>query len=167
MTPSDDVLVRETVSEEQTGDLALALAGLLRAGDALSLSGTLGAGKTRFAQGLALGLGVPEDVYVTSPTFTIINQYACSTPTFEGAFFHLDLYRLEEPDELMEIGYYDLLRGDGIVAVEWWDNFPEEIPQHTLHVRLAITGPEARRITFASADPSWAARLAPLAGSTP
>ena len=158
------LLTFESRSPEQTAAFARSLARLLDSGDALSLEGTLGAGKTHFAQGLAYGLGVPPETYVTSPTFTIINQYACEGDTYQGPFFHLYLYRLEEPDELFEIGYYDLMRGGCITTVEWWDNFPEEIPDHTLFVHINITGDETRQLVLESRAPElWQPRLANLA----
>ena len=153
----------ESSSPEQTAAFARPLAGLRETGDALSLEGTLGAGKTHFAQGLAYGLGVPPETYVTSPTFTIINQYECAGDTYEGPFFHLDLYRLEDPDELFEIGYYDLMRGGCITAVEWWDNFPEEIPDHTLFVHINVTGDDTRQLILESrAQDLWQRRLTSL-----
>jgi tRNA threonylcarbamoyladenosine biosynthesis protein TsaE len=131
---------------------------LLKPGDSLALMGTLGAGKTHFAKGIALGLGVNPDVYVTSPTFTIINSY-------EGNFdfYHLDLYRLDSPEELTEIGYYEIIKSESVVAIEWWDNFPEEILPQTLHVKIDITEEESRTITLLSQSPEvWNQKLKSL-----
>ncbi len=159
MSSSLPILHLLSTSPEQTQRFAMNLATLLRGGDLLSLKGTLGAGKTHFAQGLALGLGVGEETYVTSPTFTFINQYEAKTASFQGTFFHLDLYRLEEQDELFEIGYYEILRSDNIAAVEWWDRFPEEIPPRALTVEITQTGDQKRKIQLLSDEREWAQRL--------
>ena len=127
----------------------------------IGLIGDLGAGKTCFVQGLARALGVPEAVRVTSPTFTIINQYRGGRLPLD----HVDLYRIEQDRELHEIGLDDLFRAGGVVAVEWCDRFPV-LPADHLEVRLAVTGDEtraldavgrgARAVELAGA---WAARL--------
>ena len=105
-----------TNSEEETEALGVRLAGRLGPGAVVAFTGDLGAGKTAFTRGLARGLGIGERV--TSPTFTIVNEY-------EGGrlpLFHFDLYRLESPDELFDIGWEDYLSRDGVCAVEWSEN---------------------------------------------
>ena len=96
----------------------------LRRGAVIALCGDLGAGKTHFVKGLAAGLGGVPD-HVTSPTFTLINEYTDCRPTL----FHFDLYRLETEDELLRIGFDDYLEGDGICVIEWADKFPGLIPR--------------------------------------
>ena len=106
-------MVAESHSESETEALGEALGRELRAGDVLALDGDLGAGKTAFTRGLARGLGYPGRV--TSPTFTIVNEY-------EGGrlpLFHFDLYRLTSPEELFDIGWEDYLERGGICCVEW------------------------------------------------
>lgn len=106
-------MVYETHSPEETEALAARLAETLRAGDVLALDGDLGAGKTAFTRGLAQGLGFSGTV--TSPTFTIVNEY-------EGGrlpLFHFDLYRLTSPEELFDIGWEDYLDRGGVCCVEW------------------------------------------------
>ncbi|MCI8423292.1 MAG: tRNA (adenosine(37)-N6)-threonylcarbamoyltransferase complex ATPase subunit type 1 TsaE [Lawsonibacter sp.] len=102
-----------TRSEEETEDLGRRLGQTLKAGTVLAFTGDLGAGKTAFTRGLARGLGIAGRV--TSPTFTIVNEY-------EGGrlpLFHFDLYRLEGPEELFDIGWEDYLARGGVCAVEW------------------------------------------------
>jgi len=113
------------------------------AGDIFLLYGELGAGKTQFVKGLAKGLDVPDWEHVTSPSFTLLNTY-----TGRYGFCHVDLYRLENVD-VTELGIDEYLDGS-VVAVEWaeksswWDN--------TIHVRIAVTGEEERKIVLEVAD---------------
>ena len=105
-----------TNSEEETEALGVRLAGRLEPGAVVAFTGDLGAGKTAFTRGLARGLGIKERV--TSPTFTIVNEY-------EGGrlpLFHFDLYRLGSSDELFDIGWEDYLSRGGVCAVEWSEN---------------------------------------------
>jgi tRNA threonylcarbamoyl adenosine modification protein YjeE len=83
-------------------------------GAILALGGELGAGKTTLVQGVARGVGVPDEYYITSPTFTLINEYPG-----RRVLYHVDLYRIGDPDEAMEIGLEEILEGDGLVAIEW------------------------------------------------
>ncbi len=103
-------------SEAETEALGEALAGRLTAGDVIAFSGDLGAGKTAFTRGLARGLGVTERV--TSPTFTIVNEYLGG----RLPLFHFDLYRLGSAEELFDIGWEDYLDRGGVCAVEWSEN---------------------------------------------
>jgi len=116
------------------------LAGVLRAGDLVVLAGPLGAGKTALVQGIARGLGCGDRV--TSPTFTIVNEYA------DGRLFHVDFYRLERREELDAIGFDDYFARGGVIVVEWADRFPEALPAERLDVRIEITGEESRRFHF-------------------
>jgi tRNA threonylcarbamoyladenosine biosynthesis protein TsaE len=136
-------------SEEDTVEAGRQLAGTLRPGDVVLLSGPLGAGKTAFVRGLALGLGAnPADV--TSPTFTLIQEYRGAS-----TLYHVDLYRLE-PHEVDDLGLDELMSGDAVVAVEWPERLPRPI-QGAVRVTLTITGESERRIAtrlYSSALPS-------------
>lgn len=112
-----------------TRELARRLSGALVAGDVILLQGNLGAGKTEFVKGLAEGFGVAERV--TSPTFTLLNIYQGIVP-----IYHFDLYRLEEPEELDNIGFTEFLGGDGVAVIEWPDLFPTEMPDEYVKVEL-------------------------------
>lgn len=105
-----------TNSPEETEELGAALAKRLQPGTVIAYRGDLGAGKTAFTRGLARGLGVTE--YVTSPTYTIVNEYTGG----RLPLFHFDMYRLGSSDELFDIGWEDYLERGGICAVEWSEN---------------------------------------------
>jgi tRNA threonylcarbamoyladenosine biosynthesis protein TsaE len=123
------------------------LATLLAPGDVLALGGDLGAGKTALVQALARGLGVPPEVRVTSPTFTLIQEYLGGRLPLH----HADLYRIERPRELEEIGLDELWRrGEGVLAIEWWERLPAP-PEDALFIELAVTGPTSRRVTVRGA----------------
>jgi tRNA threonylcarbamoyladenosine biosynthesis protein TsaE len=149
-------------SPEATEEAGARLAGLLRAGDAIGLVGDLGAGKTLLVRGLARGLAVPPEVRVTSPTFTLINEY-------QGGrlpLFHADLYRLERAAELDELGFEELFARGGVVVVEWSDRFPL-LPADRLDVELTVTGDDERTLAATGAGPrgrdlaaAWAQALA-------
>lgn len=125
-------------SEQETAQFAGRLAELAGPGTVLALDGDLGAGKTRFAQAFAAGLGVSE--VVNSPTFTIIKEYE----TGRLPFYHMDVYRLstEEADEL---GLEEYFEGDGVSLVEWASLIEPLLPEERLRIRIATTGPASRR----------------------
>ena len=103
-------------------------------GTVIALCGPLGAGKTHFTQGLARGLGVSEDEYVVSPTFVVVIEHHSG----RMPLYHVDLYRLEEPEEAREIGLEDMMASQGLTVVEWADRFPELFPSDTVWIRISI-----------------------------
>ena len=106
----------------------------------IALYGDLGSGKTVLVQGLAEGLEVPPEVYVTSPTYTLINEYPGRLPVY-----HVDLYRIDDPDGIEDIGLYDLLdRPDGVVAIEWAERLGEPPAADWLSVSLTEKGENER-----------------------
>lgn len=105
------------------------------------LYGDLGSGKTAFVQGLARGIGVPEEYYVTSPTYTLINEYPGRCP-----LFHIDLYRLNTAEGFDDIGLDDVLSGDGVKAIEWAERLQADPFSDVLAVRLESTGELRREI---------------------
>lgn len=117
-------------NETETEAAGEALASRLRAGDVVAYLGGLGAGKTAFTRGLARGLGY--EGRVTSPTFTIVNEYEGRLP-----LFHFDLYRLGDEDELFDIGWEDYLNRGGVCAVEWSERFPGALPPETIRVTIS------------------------------
>lgn len=123
-------LVRETRSDAETEAFAGELAAKAVPGTVICLDGDLGTGKTVFARGFARGLGITEPI--VSPTFTILHGY-------EGGrlpLWHFDVYRIEEPEEMEEIGYEDCFYGDGVSLVEWASLVPEIIPEDAVRVTL-------------------------------
>lgn len=131
----------ETAAEQETEQAGEALARTLTRGDVVLLYGELGAGKTAFVRGMARGLGAnTEDV--SSPTFTIIQEYAAPSATL----FHVDLYRLE-PAEIEDLGLDDMLEAGGIVAIEWAGRWPGR-PGRAIEVRIESAGEGRRRISM-------------------
>ena len=117
-------------SAQETESIGEALAKELRPGDVLAFTGSLGMGKTAFTRGLARGLGCRGRV--TSPTFTIVNEYEGRTP-----LFHFDMYRLGSSDELFDIGWDDYLARGGVCAVEWSERVSDALPDDTIYVDIA------------------------------
>lgn len=117
-------------NESDTEAFGERLAGRLRPGDVVAYAGALGMGKTALTRGIARGLGCRGRV--TSPTFTIVNEYDGPTP-----LFHFDLYRLSSPEELYDIGWDDYLDRGGVCAVEWSERAAEAMPEDAIRVELA------------------------------
>ncbi len=130
-------------SLEQTRRIGARLAALLRPGDLILLEGDFGAGKTSFTQGIARGLGVGSD-YITSPTFTLINEYE------DGRLpiYHVDLYRLEDPDQVRDLGLLDYIEGDGVTVVEWPERAKGLLPDHFLKIILTDLTDTKRALRF-------------------
>ena len=137
-----------TNSPAETEALGAALAARLKAGTVLAYRGDLGAGKTAFTRGLARGLGYSEPV--TSPTYTIVNEYLGG----RLPLFHFDMYRLGSADDLWDIGWEDYLDRGGICAVEWSEQVAEALPPDTVRVSIARCPDHEdwRSITIEGAD---------------
>ena len=123
-----------------TERLGRELAARLSAGSVVAFTGDLGAGKTAFTRGLAAGLGVTDRV--TSPTFTIVNEYGGG----RLPLFHFDLYRLTSPEELYDIGWEDYLRRDGVCAVEWSENVADALEDGCIRVDIRRGEAENERV---------------------
>jgi tRNA threonylcarbamoyladenosine biosynthesis protein TsaE len=134
-----------TGSGEETAALGARLGRLLVPGDFVALVGELGAGKTQFAKGVAAGLEVAADTPVTSPTYTILNIYPGRIP-----LYHFDLYRLQGPEEVAELGFEEYFAGAGACLVEWAERLGEEAPDQLLTVTLSHAGAESREVSFAA-----------------
>jgi len=144
-----------TSTPDQTAAAGEALGSVAVAGTVIGLVGDLGAGKTLFVQGLARGIGVPAQTRVVSPTFTLINVYLGGRLPLH----HADLYRLEREVELDEIGLDEVMRGDGVVAVEWADRF-DVLPSDALRVNIRVDSDTERTIEASSGGPDSEAVLA-------
>ncbi len=142
-----------TSSAEDTRTLGRAVSEALRPGDVVALAGDLGAGKTVFVQGAAAGLGVDQPV--VSPTFTLVREYAGRFPVV-----HMDVYRLDRVNDVLDVGFEDYLDGRAILFIEWGDVIQGLLPESWLGVRLTMDErDEARRtIAFAGTGPAWTAR---------
>jgi tRNA threonylcarbamoyladenosine biosynthesis protein TsaE len=131
-----------SLSEQETYELGMRLAGTLKGGELVALDGDLGLGKTVFARGIAASLGVvPEDV--TSPSFTLVQEYSGG----RLPMFHVDLYRLgEDPLEIETLGLDDMLDSGGVVVVEWGEKLPAHLREHAIAVRFHDVGEGSRKI---------------------
>ncbi len=127
-------------SPEDTEDIGARLAEQLEPGAVVAFTGDLGAGKTAFTRGLARGLGIPDRI--TSPTFTIVNEY-------EGGrlpLFHFDMYRLGSADELFDIGWEDYLRRGGVCAGEWSENIADALEEDAVRVDIRRGASDQERV---------------------
>ena len=134
-----------TTSPEETEAVGQLLASRLQPGTVIAFEGDLGAGKTAFTRGLARGLGATDRV--TSPTYTIVNEYLGGGMPL----FHFDMYRLASSDELFDIGWEDYMERGGICAVEWSENVSDAM-EGALTVRIEKTGETSRTITLEGGD---------------
>lgn len=130
-----------TNSPEQTEAVGAALGAVLKPGTVIAYRGDLGAGKTAFTRGVARGLGAGERV--TSPTYTIVNEYLSG----RLPLFHFDMYRLESSDDLWDIGWEDYLQRRGVCCVEWSENVADAMVD-ALCITIEKTGEDSRKITI-------------------
>lgn len=136
-------LVLSSKSPEQTLYWGKCLGRLLEGGDVVALVGELGAGKTTLAQGISNGLGVSDECYVTSPTFTIINEYMGRVPVY-----HLDFYRIDSLSEVENMGLEEYFQGKGVALVEWAEKIEPFLPGNYLMVFLEYVDYSVRKISM-------------------
>jgi tRNA threonylcarbamoyladenosine biosynthesis protein TsaE len=130
-----------THSSEETFTLGRKIGSLIADPILLGLSGDLGSGKTVFVQGLAKGLEVPPEYYITSPTFTLVNEYPGRL-----RLFHIDLYRLDHYADLEDIGLDDILSANAVAAIEWAEKLPDDLRAAGLALNFDIIGDDTRKI---------------------
>jgi len=128
-------------SVEKTMEIGAKFAKELKKGDCVGLIGDLGAGKTVFTKGIAMGLGVKNPQYVNSPTFVTIKEYKGRYP-----LYHFDLYRLDKHSGFDDMNYEEYFYGDGITVIEWADKIREILPKKYIEVRLTVIGENKRSI---------------------
>ena len=134
----------QTNSADETRSLASSIGAVLRPGDTLCLIGDLGAGKTTFTQGLALGLGLPPDEPVNSPTFMLLAEH----PGGRVPLFHFDVYRLPDSSALYDLAFDEYLSGEGVVVIEWADRITDALPPDRLDLVFSAVSYETRQITI-------------------
>ncbi len=132
-----------SLSLDETQAIGQKIGEIVVAGTLITLYGDLGSGKTSFVQGLARGLGVPAEVYVTSPTYTLINDYPGRC-----RLYHVDLYRIAGIEEAEDIGLYEIMDGDGVTAIEWADRIEKDLPCDRVRLEFETTGEDSRVITM-------------------
>lgn len=131
-----------TTSREQTIQLGQKIGSKLKKGDILAMQGTLAAGKTTITKGIALALGVKEDI--TSPTFCLISEYEGNMP-----LYHMDVYRLDGTEDFINLGVDDMLYGNGVCIIEWSEKIMDELPKSTIIIKLEPIGnTDERNITI-------------------
>lgn len=144
MQVSDSVEIEIiTHSTEETLLLGKEIGGRAYKGLVIALNGEMGAGKTKLTQGIAKGLDVPGDYRVTSPTFTIINEYPGRFP-----LHHIDLYRISDPEGLFELGYEEYFYGDAVVVIEWAERARALLPSERVDTVISIVGNGERKFDF-------------------
>jgi tRNA threonylcarbamoyladenosine biosynthesis protein TsaE len=134
-------VVIQSKSTSETIRVGKKIGRVLQPGDVIALVGELGAGKTQLIKGLAAGVGVRRPGYVSSPSFTLINEYEGRIP-----FYHVDLYRLETEKEARELGLEEYFKGRGITAIEWADRIPSLLPGEILRINIDYAGKNTRSI---------------------
>ncbi|WP_288602542.1 tRNA (adenosine(37)-N6)-threonylcarbamoyltransferase complex ATPase subunit type 1 TsaE [uncultured Treponema sp.] len=129
-----------THSAQETVDLGEKIGSLLKSGDVIAMTGTLAAGKTTITKGIAKALGITD--VVTSPTFCLISEY-------EGTkmpLYHMDVYRLDGPEDFINLGVEDMLDGDGVCIVEWSEKVSSELPKRTIKIEITTLEDGSRQI---------------------
>ncbi len=145
----------ETGSFEETVELGKKLGNILKPGDVICLSGDLGTGKTALTNGIAKALGI--DSYITSPTFTLVNEYEGKYP-----LYHFDVYRIADPDEMFDIGFEEYINGDGITIIEWGELISEILPDQIINIKISKNlqkGLDIREISIEFKGPKYEAYL--------
>jgi tRNA threonylcarbamoyladenosine biosynthesis protein TsaE len=145
--------------ESDTDRLGAALAEALPPGTTVALIGTLGAGKTRLVQAFAAACGVPREE-ATSPTFVLANEYRG-----QRAIYHLDVYRLRDEDEFIELGPEEYFDSDGVTFVEWADRVADCLPAERMEIRCEAVGETERRFTVRATAARLAASVQQLGGA--
>lgn len=139
-------MIITTHNPAHTVSIGARLGRLLKPGDVVALVGRLGAGKTTLTRGIAQGLGVDADVH--SPTFTLVHEHLGTVP-----LYHIDLYRLDTPEEAADIGVEDYVHGDGVTVIEWAERAEPLLPEWALRVEISHCGDDARQIAFCASSP--------------
>lgn len=133
----------ETHSFEETVEFGKKIGYILDNGDIICLSGDLGTGKTALTNGIAKSLGI--DAYITSPTFTLVNEYEGRIP-----LYHFDVYRIADPDEMFDIGFEEYINGQGVTIIEWGEQIEEILPKEIIRIKITKNlnkGLDVREIT--------------------
>ena len=130
-----------TNSPEETIRFAEKIGKLLHGGDTVAYRGGLGAGKTTFTRGLAVGMGLPDEV--SSPTFALVNEYRGKNVTM----YHFDMYRIMNAEALETTGFYDYMSEDSVIVCEWTENIEGCLPKNAVNITIEYLGDDAREIT--------------------
>lgn len=138
---------------EQTMTLGRTLGKIALPGDVITLTGGLGVGKTTLTQAIGQGLKVPENYYITSPTFSLLHEYPGRIP-----LYHMDLYRLVDEEEIEALGFEDYLYGDGVTVIEWPERLGSLLPSEHLDLELVFVSETSRKAIFKHHGTGWEQR---------
>lgn len=135
------MIKKTTCSPEETIEFGIEIGKKLRGGDIVAYRGRMGAGKTTFTRGMAIGMGLDDEV--TSPTFSLVNEYNGKKLTL----YHFDMYRIENGNDLETTGFYDYMGSDSVIAVEWSENIADILPKGTIYIDIINSDDNIREIT--------------------
>jgi len=147
MADTDIHLTLISCDPEETDRIGRILGGTLTEGAIIALIGELGAGKTSLTRGIARGLGIHEGYQITSPTFTLINEYPGRLN-----LVHLDVYRLSGSSDLTDLGYEEYFFGEGVTVIEWAEKIQDVLPENTLYITLTYVETSRRRIEISGEE---------------
>lgn len=156
LSPATPIITRP-ISLKHLKFFAGKLSSLFEAGDTLLLEGGLGAGKTTFVQLIASNLGIGDDQYVSSPSFSLLHEYSGTVHVF-----HMDLYRLTDEDDVEAAGLLDYLEHQGLCLIEWPERLGSAKPDNYLQIKIGIPDSDHRTLTLSAYGPSWTQRLSKL-----
>ncbi len=131
---------KTTFSAEETIEFAVQIGRMLKKGDVIAYTGGLGAGKTTFTRGLAIGMGLEDNV--VSPTFALVNEYRGE----KICLYHFDMYRIMSADDLETTGFYDYPIEESVFAIEWSENIADELPENTIYIDIVRVDENIRKI---------------------
>ncbi|WP_136806355.1 tRNA (adenosine(37)-N6)-threonylcarbamoyltransferase complex ATPase subunit type 1 TsaE [Desulfosediminicola flagellatus] len=153
-----EVYIIDLSNLEETERFGIAIGKLASPGDVLCLDGDLGAGKTTLTQAIAVGLEVPGEYYVTSPSFAIFHEYPGRLP-----LYHMDFYRLGDYTEVEDLGFDEYFYLSGITVIEWSERAMELLPDTSLKINLAVVTEMKRKLTLSFSDSQWHKKLEVIA----
>ena len=156
MTPDRLQLTIETTSPEETEEAGEMIGRRIKEGEIIALEGGLGAGKTVLIRGLARGLEIPEDE-ISSPTFVFLHEHRGRLP-----LAHIDLFRVESPSNVADLGIHDYLEGSWVMAIEWAEKAADFLPGNRLTIHISDAETDRRRLTISTENPSHEAILKEL-----
>ncbi len=141
----------------RTETMGILLGKVAEPGDIITLSGTLGAGKTALTQAIGRGLGVDSRIYITSPTFSLLHEYQARIP-----LYHMDLYRLGSEEEIESLGFPEYFYGHGLTVIEWPERLGNLMPAERLHIELIISGETSRTAQLYAHGELWQKKVADI-----
>jgi tRNA threonylcarbamoyladenosine biosynthesis protein TsaE len=147
----------ELSSIEKTQAFGVFLGEIAKPGDIITLEGELGAGKTALTQAIGRGLGVDPKIYITSPTFSLLQEYQGRL-----VLYHMDLYRLAGEDDIENLGFTEYLYSNGLTIIEWPERLGSLMPAERLHIQLLITGETSRIAQLTPYGSQWQKKVADI-----